>query len=112
MHRISQVVRPSNSHSCICFGCLPAGRIPASFNGCVGVKPTVGRVTTTGVVPACRSLDCVSCFARSVDDGALVVRIMQVRIIQMKMPYILVAVDKIFEPIVDCGDVTDCGCPF
>lgn len=54
-----------------------SGRIPAQFNGCVGIKPTVGKVSTSGVVPACRSLDCLSCFARSVKDAALVIRLMQ-----------------------------------
>lgn len=49
------------------------------LNGCVGIKPTVGSVTSSGVVPACRSLDCISCFSRTVEDGALVTRIMQVR---------------------------------
>ncbi|KAK9803367.1 hypothetical protein WJX73_009893 [Symbiochloris irregularis] len=54
-----------------------SGRVPAQFNGCVGIKPTKGMVTTQGVVPACRSLDCLSCFARSVEDGATIVHIMQ-----------------------------------
>jgi allophanate hydrolase len=40
-----------------------SGRVPAAFQGIVGVKPTRGLVPTTGVVPACRSLDCVSVFA-------------------------------------------------
>ncbi len=40
-----------------------SGRVPAAFQGVVGVKPTRGLVPTTGVVPACRSLDCVSVFA-------------------------------------------------
>jgi allophanate hydrolase len=43
-----------------------SGRVPAALNGIVGVKPTRGLVPTTGVVPACRSFDCVSVFARSV----------------------------------------------
>ncbi|WP_432495789.1 allophanate hydrolase [Kineococcus gypseus] len=41
-----------------------SGRVPAALQGIVGVKPTRGLVPTTGVVPACRSLDCVSVFAR------------------------------------------------
>ena len=56
-----------------------AGRVPAGLNGCVGIKPTVGKVSTAGVVPAARALDCVSCFARSVPEGAALVRIMQAR---------------------------------
>jgi allophanate hydrolase len=54
-----------------------SGRIPAGFNGVVGVKPTVGRVSTRGVVPNCRTLDCVSVFALSVDDGMTVLDVMQ-----------------------------------
>ncbi|MDM7854952.1 allophanate hydrolase [Cellulomonas alba] len=41
-----------------------SGRVPAALNGIVGVKPTRGLLPTTGVVPACRGLDCVSVFAR------------------------------------------------
>ncbi|EIE20546.1 allophanate hydrolase [Coccomyxa subellipsoidea C-169] len=47
-----------------------SGRVPAHFCGCVGIKPTVGRVSSTGVVRACRALDCISVFARSVPDAA------------------------------------------
>lgn len=54
-----------------------SGRIPAGFNGCVGLKATVGRVSTTGVVPACASLDCLTCFASNVRDAASVMQIMQ-----------------------------------
>ena len=46
-----------------------SGRVPAAFNGITGVKPTRGLVPTTGVVPACRSLDCVSVFAADADGG-------------------------------------------
>lgn len=41
-----------------------SGRVPAAFNELVGLKPTRGLISATGVVPACRSLDCVSIFAR------------------------------------------------
>jgi len=44
-----------------------SGRVPAAFNGIVGLKPTRGLLSARGVVPACRSLDCVSVFARDVD---------------------------------------------
>jgi len=40
-----------------------SGRVPASFNGLVGLKPTIGALSTEGVVPACKTLDCVSIFA-------------------------------------------------
>lgn len=43
-----------------------SGRVPAAFQGLVGLKPTIGLVPTRGVVPASRSLDCVSVFAQSV----------------------------------------------
>jgi allophanate hydrolase len=46
-----------------------SGRVPAGMNGIVGLKPTFGAVSTCGVVPACRSLDCVSVFARTVADA-------------------------------------------
>lgn len=48
-----------------------SGRVPAAFNGIIGFKPTKGRWSTTGVVPACRSLDCVSIFAMDAADAAL-----------------------------------------
>jgi allophanate hydrolase len=46
--------------------------VPAAFNNLVGLKPTKGRWSTTGLVPACRSLDCITVFARDVADAALV----------------------------------------
>ena len=49
-----------------------SGRVPAACNGIVGLKPTRGIVSTTGVLPACRSVDAVSVFARSVDAAAAV----------------------------------------
>jgi allophanate hydrolase len=46
-----------------------SGRVPAGFNNIVGLKPSLGRVSTAGVVPACRSLDAVSVFALTTADA-------------------------------------------
>jgi allophanate hydrolase len=46
-----------------------SGRVPAGLNNIVGLKPTIGALSTKGVVPACRSLDCVSVFALTVGDA-------------------------------------------
>ncbi|MFC1440486.1 allophanate hydrolase [Streptacidiphilus sp. N1-10] len=46
-----------------------SGRVPAAFNGIVGLKSAPGDVPTDGVVPACRSLDCVSVFARTLPEA-------------------------------------------
>lgn len=48
-----------------------SGRVPAAANGIVGLKPTRGRISAAGVVPACASLDCVSVFARTVPEAAV-----------------------------------------
>jgi len=45
-----------------------SGRVPAGLNNIVGLKPTRGAFSNTGVVPACRSLDCVSIFATTVEQ--------------------------------------------
>jgi allophanate hydrolase len=52
-----------------------SGRVPAGFNGIVGLKPTCGLVSTRGVFPACRTLDCVSVFAQNVQDSWRVLHI-------------------------------------
>jgi allophanate hydrolase len=49
-----------------------SGRVPAAFNNIVGLKPSNGRLSTRGVVPACRSLDCVSVFTLTPEDAASV----------------------------------------
>jgi allophanate hydrolase len=54
-----------------------SGRVPAAFNNIVGLKPTCGLISTWGVVPACRSLDCVSIFARDAADADAVLRVVQ-----------------------------------
>jgi len=46
-----------------------SGRVPAQFNNVIGMKPTKGLLSTSGLVPACRSLDCVSIFALCSDDA-------------------------------------------
>ena len=52
-----------------------SGRVPAAFNNLVGLKPSCGRLSTRGVVPACRTLDAVSIFALSAQDAARVCRV-------------------------------------
>jgi allophanate hydrolase len=52
-----------------------SGRVPAAFNNIIGLKPTRGLVSARGVVPACRSLDCVSIFALTAADAAAVLRV-------------------------------------
>jgi allophanate hydrolase len=52
-----------------------SGRIPAAFNNLLGFKPSLGRLSTGGVVPACRTLDAVSIFALSAADAARVCRV-------------------------------------
>lgn len=49
-----------------------SGRVPAAFNNLIGLKPTIGRLSARGVVPACRSLDCVAIFALTAEDAAAV----------------------------------------
>ena len=52
-----------------------SGRVPAAFNNLVGLKPTRGLLSTRGVVPACRTLDCVSIFALNAADAAAVLAV-------------------------------------
>jgi len=47
-----------------------SGRVPAAFNAIVGLKPSLGAISTSGIVPACRSLDCVSLLTGDVADAA------------------------------------------
>lgn len=46
-----------------------SGRVPAGLNNIVGLKPSLGMISTAGVVPACRSLDCVSIFSLTANDA-------------------------------------------
>lgn len=54
-----------------------SGRVPAALNGIVGIKPTIGLVSTKGVVPACRSYDCVTVFARTLHQARAAFAVMQ-----------------------------------
>ena len=54
-----------------------SGRIPAAFNNIVGLKPTKGRFSNTGLLPACKSLDCISIFALTVVDATAVAEVME-----------------------------------
>jgi allophanate hydrolase len=54
-----------------------SGRVPAAFNNLVGLKPTLGLLSTRGVVPACRSLDCISIFGLTVGDTQAVLDVAQ-----------------------------------
>ena len=74
----------SGSASVVARGLLPfalgtdtagSGRVPAGFNNIVGLKPTKGWLSTRGLVPACRSLDCISVFALTVADAQAVATI-------------------------------------
>lgn len=49
-----------------------SGRVPAAINGLIGLKPSKGRWSTSGLVPACRSLDCISAFTNSIADARLI----------------------------------------
>jgi allophanate hydrolase len=53
-----------------------SGRVPALFNNIVGLKPSLGLISTVGVVPACRTLDCVSVFAHTTDDCSALLAVM------------------------------------
>lgn len=52
-----------------------SGRVPAGFNNIVGLKPTKGLLPNTGLVPACRTVDCISIFALTVDDAETVLKL-------------------------------------
>jgi len=65
----------------LCLGALGTDtggsvRIPASLCGVVGIKPTLGRVSTQGVTPLSRSLDTMGPMTRTVDDAFLLLEAM------------------------------------
>lgn len=53
-----------------------SGRVPAALNNIVGLKPSLGSVSSRGMVPACRTLDTISVFAGTVDDAHAIYRVM------------------------------------
>ena len=53
-----------------------SGRVPAMLNNIVGLKPSLGLISTTGLLPACRSLDCISIFALTTDDAMIALQAM------------------------------------
>jgi allophanate hydrolase len=53
-----------------------SGRVPAMLNNIVGLKPSLGLISTAGLVPACRTLDCISVFSLTVDDAMTVLKVM------------------------------------
>ncbi len=55
-----------------------SGRVPAAFNNLIGLKPTRGLLSTRGVVPACRTLDCVSIFTKTCREALDVLRVARV----------------------------------
>jgi allophanate hydrolase len=53
-----------------------SGRVPAMLNNIVGLKPSLGLISTAGLVPACRTLDCISVFSLTVDDAMTALQVM------------------------------------
>lgn len=68
------------AHGIVCFSLgtdtAGSGRVPAGLNNIVGLKPSLGAVSGSGMVPACRTLDTISIFAGSVGDADLAFRVM------------------------------------
>jgi allophanate hydrolase len=53
-----------------------SGRVPAMLNNIVGLKPSLGLISNAGLVPACRTLDCISVFSLTVDDAMTALTVM------------------------------------
>jgi allophanate hydrolase len=53
-----------------------SGRVPAMLNNIVGLKPSLGLISNAGLVPACRTLDCISVFSLTVDDAMAALKVM------------------------------------
>ncbi|WP_439862935.1 allophanate hydrolase [Pseudomonas antarctica] len=47
-----------------------SGRVPAALNNLVGLKASKGLISTAGVVPACRTQDCVTTFTRTAREAS------------------------------------------
>lgn len=54
-----------------------SGRVPAGFNNIVGLKPTKGRFSNYGLLPACKSIDCISIFALTVVDAEFIANLVE-----------------------------------
>jgi allophanate hydrolase len=68
----------SGSASAVAAGIVPvalgtdtagSGRVPAGLQNLVGLKPSLGLVSTAGAAPTCRTLDCVSVLSLAVEDA-------------------------------------------
>jgi allophanate hydrolase len=68
-----------------------SGRVPAAFNNLVGFKPTRGSWSAAGLVPACRTLDCITVLARTVEEASQVDKV--VRDFDPNDPYSRMPVD-------------------
>ena len=73
-----------------------SGRVPAAFNGLVGLKPSKGRWSTRGLVPACRTLDCITVLAHDIADARAVDAV--VAGFDPADPYSRVAIDRPLSP--------------
>nr|WP_289150631.1 amidase family protein [uncultured Salipiger sp.] len=63
-----------------------SGRVPAALNGIVGLKPSLGALSATGMVPACRTLDTISVFALTVSDAWAVFAVAEADAYSRPMP--------------------------
>ena len=52
-------------------------RVPAALNGLIGLKPTLGTISTVGLVPACKTADCITIIARTVETAGCALDVMQ-----------------------------------
>ena len=73
-----------------------SGRVPAAFNHLIGYKPSKGRWSTRGLVPACRTLDCISVFTHDTTDARLVDGV--VAGFDPKDPYSRALPERLLEP--------------